>query len=244
MFSVLIFMVFSCVKTHKGPIENQQLVLLATYPLDIEGPSGLSNSYLPGHFYTVCDKKGSIYLINDTGEILLTMPIGGDDLEGVEYVAETQKLYVIEEKLRLVLKLTAGGKILDTFKLDIPAQNINDGPEGIAYNPQKKQFYIVNQRNPAILFVYDTLFTEQARYPLNFANDYSSLDYEGGYLWILSQKSHILARCDLQGKPDQIFDTGVPDGEGLVVDLENNRVYIVCDDNSTLYVFMFEMEQK
>ncbi len=228
-----------CVETHDGPLEYESLELLQTHDLDITGPSALSNSYLPGHFYTFCDTEGEIYLINNTGQILLTLPIDGDDLEGVEFVEETQKLYVLEEKFRFALKVSPDGTILDTFELDIPIQNLNDGPEGIAYNPHQKHFYVVNQRNPSILYVYDTLFVELAAHPLGFADDYSSLHFaqEDNYLWILSQKSKLLARCNLEGEPNKIFQTNVPDGEGLVVDLENQRIYITCDDTSTLYVF-------
>lgn len=229
----------SCVEVHKDPVEYESLILLQVFDLDIEGPSGLSKSYLPDHFYTVCDKTGNVYLINNKGEIFQTIELGGDDLEGVEFVEENLSVYVVEERLRMVIRLTPGGSVLDTFHLDIPVQNLNDGPEGIAYNPDKKHFYIVNEKNPAMLFVFDTLFQMINEYPLNFAKDYSSVDYEpvNNHLWILSEESKLLARCNLKGEPEKIYQTNVPDGEGLVVDVENKLIYIVCDDTSRLFIF-------
>ncbi len=229
----------SCVEVHKDPVEYKSLILLQIFDLDIEGPSGLSKSFLPDHFYTVCDQTGNVYLINNKGEIFQTIELAGDDLEGVEFVEENLSVYVLEEKLRIVIRLTPGGSILDTFQLDIPLQNINDGPEGIAYNPNVKHFYIVNEKNPAMLFVFDTLFQKIIEYPLNFAKDYSSVDYEpvNDHLWILSEESKLLARCNLKGEPEKIYQTDVPDGEGLVMDFENELVYIVCDDTSRLFVF-------
>ncbi|TVQ07650.1 MAG: hypothetical protein EA361_17940 [Bacteroidetes bacterium] len=239
----LLFLFFlalaSCVKPYSGPIEAEDLILLATYDLDIVGPSGLSRSNVPDHFYTVSDNSGNIYLINKEGEILLTLPINGDDLEGIEFVEETLSLYVLEEQLRQVLRVTLGGQVTDTFQLDIPIQNLNDGPEGIAYNPNKEHFYIVNEKNPAMLYVYDTSFQLLEEHPLKFAKDYSSADYDPihNHLWILSEESKVLARCNLQGKPEKVYNTGVPDGEGVVVDVENGFIYIVCDDTSRLFIF-------
>ena len=236
---LFLLLLSSCVDVHKEPVEFESLLLLQEFDLDIEGPSGLSKSYLPEHFYTVCDKTGNVYLINNKGEIFQTIELGGDDLEGVEFVEENLSIYVVEERLRMVIRLTPGGSVLDTFQLDIPVQNLNDGPEGIAYNPHVKHFYVVNEKNPAMLFVFDTLFQMINEYPLNFAKDYSSVDYEpvNNHLWILSEESKLLARCNLKGEPEKIYQTNVPDGEGLVVDVENEMIYIVCDDTSTLFIF-------
>jgi len=227
------------IEDQNGIIEEKSLVLLQVFDLDIKDPSGLSNSYLPDHFYTVSDKSGNVYLINNKGEILHTIELGGDDLEGVEYVEENLSIYVVEERLRKVLRLTPGGVILDTFNLDIPGQRPNDGPEGIAFNPFEKHFYIVNEKNPALLFVFDTLFQQISEYPLSFAKDYSSVDYEPTHnkLWILSDESQILAQCNLKGEAEVIYHTNVPKGEGVVVDIENRLIYIVCDETSQLFVF-------
>ena len=230
---------YSCVDVHKDPVEYESLLLLESFDLNIEGPSGLSKSYLPDHFYTVCDNTGNIYLINNKGEILQTISIDGNDLEGIEFVEEKLALYLLEEQFRLVIKLTPGGNILDTFELDIPMQNINDGPEGITFNPSLAHFYIVNEKNPSMLYVFDTLFHKINEYPLSFANDYSSADYDPIHnnLWILSEESQLLAPCNLKGEPGKIYKTGVPDGEGLVIDYENELIYIVCDNTSTLFIF-------
>ena len=231
----------SCVNTTDPADLPQNLVLLSSWPLNIQDPSALSKSHLPGHFLTVSDNSGNVYLITDEGEIVEILPMGGHDLEGIEYVPEKNLIYMLEEQRRWVVSLTPQGVALDTFRLDIPTQNINDGPEGIAWHTVREQFFIVNEKNPAIMFVYDSLFNRVGQYPLSFAKDYSSIDYDQhtGYLWILSHESKLLARCNTEGVPDKLYITDLPKGEGVVVDSPNNRIYIVCDETEKLYVFAF-----
>ncbi len=229
----------SCVKTEKGILLSQELELLASYPLAVDDPSGLSRSHMEDHLFTVSDNSGNIYLIDKRGVVKQVIHAGGDDLEGIEFVEETATIYMLEERLKKVISIDLNGNALDTFWLDIPVQNPNDGPEGIAYNPQKQHFYIVNEKNPSRLYVYNTRFELLEEYPLNFALDYSSVDYteKGNHLWILSDESKLLARCNLKGEPDKLFYTDVPKGEGVVVDITAERIYIVCDESRKLYIF-------
>jgi uncharacterized protein YjiK len=239
---ILLFIIaISCKKPENPPLKADNLIPLEHFILDIEDPSGLSRSPIPDHFFTISDKSGMIYLINNTGTIIMTIDIQGDDLEGIEYVEDESMIYVLEEQLKRVLKLTTNGTVLETFQLNIPNQRPNDGPEGLAYNPERQQFYVVNERNPSKLYVYDKQFTLLSEHPLNFAIDYSSVDYNNGYLWILSDESKLLARCDLTGVPEKLFNTSVPKGEGVIVD--GNRVYIVCDQTSGFYIFRFPEEE-
>ncbi len=243
MLKTVIYLFFllislSCFK-NPGLIKYKYLELQEVHHLDIEDPSGLSRSHLPDHLFTVSDNSGKIYLINLQGEIIQKIDVNGDDLEGIEYLEEDSIIYVLEERLKWVISLKTDGTVIDTFLLDIPNLNVNDGPEGIAYNPVEKHFYIVNEKNPSKLYVYDSLFNLLSEYKLGFATDYSSADFEqqDNYLWILSHESKILARCNVQGVPDILYYTGVPKGEGVVVDSANQRVYIVCDLTSNLYIF-------
>ena len=231
----------SCLKPYINKSEEQSLILMDIYPLNIIDPSGLSKSYLDEHFFTVCDKSGNIYHITSFGEIVEIIELGGDDLEGIEYLENDSVLYVLEEKLKIVISLKFDGTILDTFQLNIPNLFLNHGPEGIAYNPLKEHFYIVNEKNPAILYTYDKMFNPISENQLSFASDYSSLDYdaERNHLWILSHESKLLARCNIQGVPDKTYKTGIPKGEGVVVDYQRQLVYIVCDSTSALYVLEF-----
>jgi uncharacterized protein YjiK len=246
IFPIILFgiITISCIKPdipHNPSIQVGDLILLDHFVLNIEDPSGLSRSPLPDHFLTISDKSGMVYLINNIGTVIMTINLQGHDLEGIEYIHNESMIYVLEEQLKWVLRLTTNGTVVDTFQLSIPNQNPNDGPEGLAYNPQNQRFYVVNERNPAMLYVYDKQFTLISEHPLNFAIDYSSVDYNNGYLWILSDESKLLARCDLTGVPEKLFNTSVPKGEGVIVD--GNRVYIVCDQTSGFYIFRFPEEE-
>lgn len=227
----------SCFKPEDPP--GGGLTLLEKHPVDIEGPSGLSRSHREGHLYTVSDRTGNAYLINTGGQIIQTILVEGNDLEGVEFVLKTASLYLLEEGLKKVLRVSQNGTQLGNFSLDIPAVDINNGPEGITFNPELNHFYVVNEKNPSRMYVYDLNFNAVADYPLEFAKDYSSIDYDPieNKLWILSDQSGTLSRCDLTGKKEVSYNTGVPKGEGVVVDMEAKRVYIICDETSELYTF-------
>jgi uncharacterized protein YjiK len=227
----------SCDKKEDPPTGG--LKLLEKHPVNINQPSGLSRSHMSDHLYTVSNKSGNVYLINMGGQIAQTLNVEGADLEGIEFVLKTASLYLLEEGQKKVVRVSQNGTQLASFSLDIPVTSENDGPEGIAFNPQQDHFYIVNEKNPSRLYVYDLNFNPIADYPLDFARDYSSVDYDPVHnkLWILSDQSGTLTRCDLTGKKEITYTTGVPKGEGVVVDIQSERVYIICDETSQLFIF-------
>jgi uncharacterized protein YjiK len=238
-----LFISFSCSKKNHEAPKTVEIILLATYPLDISDPSGLSFAPIPGHLYTVSDNSGHIYLITKQGQIVESYDINGDDLEGIVYVEKLEALFVVEERLRRVLKTDLDGILLDTFELDnIPVYGLNNGPEGISFNPATDHFYIVNEKEPGRLYVYNMDFQPVADFRLRFATDYSSVFYEPweDHLWILSDERQTLTRCDLTGQPQISMKTNVPKGEGVVVDRVSKRIYIVCDQTRSLYIYSFE----
>jgi uncharacterized protein YjiK len=76
---------------------------------------------------------------------------------------------------------------------------------------------------------------------LVFAKDYSAVycDPLDGSLWILSDESQILAKCDLSGNPIIQYRTGFTKCEGLVVDSQHARVYVINDQINALFVFSY-----
>jgi len=238
-----LFVSLTCTKKNHDAPRTAEITLVATYPLDISDPSGLSFAPISDHLYTVSDNSGHIYLITMQGQIVESYDINGDDLEGIVYVEKLNALFVVEERLRRVLKTDLNGNILDTFELNnIPVYGINNGPEGISFNPNQNHFYIVNEKDPDRLYVYDIDFQPVADYRLRFASDYSSVFYEPikDQLWILSDESQTLTQCDLTGKPQVSMKTNIPKGEGVVIDRTRGRIYIVCDQTRSLYVFSFD----
>ena len=76
---------------------------------------------------------------------------------------------------------------------------------------------------------------------LTFAKDYSAVFYDplDGSLWILSEESEILAKCDLSGNPVKRYITGIKKAEGLIVASGVSRIYITSEKTNTLYVFSY-----
>jgi uncharacterized protein YjiK len=58
-------------------------------------------------------------------------------------------------------------------------------------------------------------------------------------LWILSEESELLVKCDLSGNAVERYNTGITKGEGLVVDKGHSRIYISSEEKNMLYVFSY-----
>lgn len=74
---------------------------------------------------------------------------------------------------------------------------------------------------------------------LQFAQDYSGIyaDNADQSLWIVSDQSQQLFYCNNNGEVIQSFNLDFPKAEVLVVDLENERVFIVSDSEQKLYTY-------
>ena len=79
-------------------------------------------------------------------------------------------------------------------------------------------------------------------YNLSFANDYSGIFYDSyiDKLWIISDESSTVTKCELNGKPIKSFHLSINQAEGIVVDSKNNRLYAVSDPSEKLYVYRLE----
>lgn len=231
-----------------GTIRYSELTLIASYPLDISDPSGLSFSVDRNALWTVSDDRGGgIYRISFTGNILERLDYSGDDLEGITVNPVTRTIFVVEERLREVRELNKRGEILRIKTLDIPGENPNDGLEGITINPERDELYVVNEKNP-MLFIRMALADLSVLdiSEVNFFGIYAITDVSGVFfdevndeIWLLSDESAKIVVTDINLQPQRAYLTGLSKGEGLVVDVDQNRIYIVNDDSDELYVFQY-----
>ncbi|MCD4665409.1 MAG: SdiA-regulated domain-containing protein [Bacteroidales bacterium] len=237
---MLVILLAYCKKQEAIDVPDK-LKLLLQYQINIPELSGLSQFNVEDKFITVSDKQNKVYLISNTGEVLKILDYTGDDLEGVTFDTLTSTIFVVEEKKKEVVQLDSNGFELNRFTIDINNSEIKHGPEGITYNPYNNHFYIVNEKLPAAL-IEMTLTGEIVRInSLSFAKDYSSLFYDqkDSSLWILSDQSKTITKCDLNGNKIKTWSTGIDKGEGLIVDSGNSKIYIVTDNDSHLYIFSY-----
>lgn len=124
------------------------------------------------------------------------------------------------------------------FKLDLKGR-LNEGLEGICYDSRTKNFYFLNEKRPGLLIKTDSTFEEIFRKELTFAKDYSDIFFSNGdnTLWILSDESQKIIQTDLSGNKILEYGINVKQPEGLVVDYELKKIFIVSDKKEELYEF-------
>lgn len=231
------FLLISCSEKNKD--EYLHLNLISQYPVAVPGISDLSSYKNENEFLTVSDTLGKVYVISVTGDVIRTLNYEGGDLEGVTYASIDSTIFVVEEKKKEIVKLDTNGN--EILRLPVEVNNIfkKHGPEGISFNPANEHLYVVNEKFPSLLIEMTLSGEVVDTNRLTFAKDYSAVFYDplDSSLWILSEASQLLAKCDLSGIPVLQFKTGVIKGESLIVDSGNSRIYIISESTSELYVF-------
>ena len=224
-----------------GNRNSNGLKLISTYNLDFPECSGLENFFNTNQFLSVSDKTNKVYLISNQGSIIKEFPYTGHDVEGVAFDSIKGRIYVAEEKRAEIVELDIEGNEICRNPVDIRIKSIKHGLEGITYNYQNNHLYVVNEKDPPLLMELTTKGELLYSYPLSFAKDYSSVyyDHASNALWILSDESEMLAKCNLKGQIIQKYKTGISKGEGVVVRPEKRLIYIVCDTENKLYVFEY-----
>jgi uncharacterized protein YjiK len=231
------FLLLSC--SEKNNDEYLHLKLISQYPVDIPGISDLSSCKNENEFLAVSDTIGKVYVISTTGDVIRTLSYTGEDLEGVTYVSTDSTIFVLEEKKKDVVKLDDNGNEILSFPVVVNNIFKKHGPEGITFNPVNEHLYIVNEKFPSLLIEMTLSGEVVDSSELTFAMDYSAVYFDplDNSLWILSEESELLAKCDLSGIPVEIYRTGVIKGEGLIVDSGNSRIYIMSEHTNLLYLF-------
>lgn len=215
----------------------KSLTLQKMTPIKVPEPSGLALSYDANYFWIVSDEESKIFKLNKSGKIVSSFIVSGEDLEGVTAI-DSIKLAVIFERTREVLIIDTLGNEIARQKFNLNGK-LNEGLEGVCYNGIEKTFYFVNEKNPGLLIKTDINFKVIFQNKLNLANDYSDIYYskEDNTVWILSDESKKIIQTDLGGKKLNEYKIKVAQPEGLVVDIKNKKVFIVCDKKERLYQF-------
>ena len=238
---VLLFLLFAnaCTKDKKDSLAMLESV--AVYNVDIPETSDLSFGYSKEVLYTVSDRTAKVYKITTQGKVLSELSFTGSDLEGVCY-AGNQSLYVVEERLRTVVKLDLQGIKLEKKAISVEINDDNQGFEGITYATFNKHFYLLNEKNPGLLIETDENLNTLTSYPLSFASDYSGIcvDNVNQQLWIVSDESASVTKCTMKGELIESFRIPVSNPEGIAFNPETNQLFIISDSEARLYLFQIK----
>lgn len=240
VFLSILFLLLSYCGTKNKEEKVSTLNFSVAEQIPVSEPSGLDLSADEKSFWTVSDQNSKVYLIDGWGRIIKSFKVRGEDLEGITVIDDSTIAVVLERSREVVILDTAGNEIKRTA-IDLKG-DINNGLEGITYDPSSKKYYIVNEKNPRLLITLDNNLAELKRDTLNFLKDVSGIffDTHVSTLWILSDESQRIFKTDLSGNPIEEFKIKVTQPEGITFNKSHSKMYLVSDKTENLYVFDLE----
>ena len=205
--------------------------------LSVPEPSGLHFDKTTKTLWTVSDENSTIYNIDLNGNILNKIIVNGLDLEGVTKINDST-LATILERDRIVVFLDEDGMELKRFDINVKGDR-NKGLEGISYNINSSNLYLLNEKEPGKLLIIDTSGNLIAQNTLTFAKDYSGLFIVESKkeLWIISDEDEAIFKCALDGTVLKKYKINIEQIEGITIDEENGLLYLVSDPLEKLIVY-------
>lgn len=236
-FTALLFLSTNC-----NPSDNKnkgELKQLAEYKINVTEPSGLALTIDKKHLWTVSDQSRSAYMLTLDGKIVKSVKIDAVDLEGITVVDDTT-IAVISEISGEIIFVGYSGKEQKRFSTSHINKN-NTGLEGIEFDKKSDHFFIIKEKNPAYLIEYDQKFNELSRKELNYASDFSGVEFtaETNQLWIISDENKSLFLCNNKGEVIETYKVKITQIEGIAIDVKSRRIYFVSDKEEKLYIFEY-----
>lgn len=218
-------------------LQSDTLQPIETISLKIPEPSGLHYAKLTNTLWIVSDENSTIYNVNLKGQILSKLIVNGSDLEGITIIKDSI-LVVVLERDRSIVFLNKKGKEQKRIKVKITGA-LNNGLEGIAYNPINNSFFVVNEKKPGLLLEININGKIITRNELKFASDYSGLFFNQSenILWIISDEDKAIFKCTTDGKLIKKYNIEIEQIEGISIDFEKSLLYIISDPLEKLFVF-------
>ena len=237
----------------EGDASLVSLTLLNTYPVTVLEPSGLAYDKVNNQLFTVSDNTGDVHIISTTGVTQQTLNYSGADLEGVSMYTADKILIAVEGSRELIeydYVVDNGGvftsHVMTYINTDLSATGDNSRIEGVTYDSVNDEIYFLNEKNPGALIKADGTFNVINEYPdpLAHGGDYSGSHYveDTGYLWLASDQTSTVYRCNTDGTIFQTFPITLNGGpndklEGISIDYDNELLYAVTDAGQELYVY-------
>jgi uncharacterized protein YjiK len=221
-------------KPNRIPAEELQIYPEKVIKLAIPEPSDLCLIPDSEMLWCVSDKTGFLYKIDFEGVVKEKYNYGFYDTEGV--CIQDNYIWVLEERINRVNKIE-NGKVTKRIDL-IKSKKKNSGMEGITYNPDKKEFYVANEKAPAVIYIYDSSFTYIKEKKVQYL-DISALCYDSinKYLWVLSHEESAIYILDDNFYQLHKIKIDVKQAEGIALDYKNGCLYICSDADSLFYIY-------
>lgn len=237
---LLLAMLFSFCSKSNTEKSVKTLSFSVAEKIPVPEPSGLDLAFDETGFWIVSDQNSNVYLIDSWGKVVKSFKVNGEDLEGIT-VIDDSTIALVLERTREVVILDTSGIELKRAKLDLEGE-LNNGLEGISYDPEEKKFFVLNEKKPRLLLTLDENLNEIKRDTLNFAKDVSGIFFDAvdKNLWILSDESQRIFKTDLSGNPIEEFKIKITQPEGITLNNARTKLFVVSDKTENLYVFNLE----
>lgn len=237
---LLLAMLFSFCSKSNTEKSVKTLSFSVAEKIPVPEPSGLDLAFDETGFWIVSDQNSNVYLIDSWGKVVKSFKVNGEDLEGIT-VIDDSTIALVLERTREVVILDTSGIELKRAKLDLEGE-LNNGLEGISYDPEEKKFFVLNEKKPRLLLTLDENLNEIKRDTLNFAKDVSGIFFDAvdKNLWILSDESQRIFKTDLSGNPIEEFKIKITQPEGITLNKARTKLFVVSDKTENLYVFNLE----
>ncbi|MAT56562.1 MAG: hypothetical protein CMF23_01160 [Ignavibacteriae bacterium] len=233
--SLVFVLLFSCTNEKEKNENSSDLTFLKSIKLQIPEPSGIT--FFNNSLWIVSDDESSVFNVDTLGNILNTISVDGKDLEGITNISDSVIVIVLERD-RKVVSINLSGKEIKSKTIDITGE-LNYGLEGIGFNQIKRNFYILNEKNPLLIIELDENFEELSRKEIHFAKDISGITFDENRdaYWVTSDESNSIILCSHSFEVIKEFKVNIPQIEGIAIDIEKNRLYVVSDRTESLYIY-------
>ena len=245
---VLLLIGISCEPEQPEDQGSISLQLIDSRTIDVPEASGLSYDPTTNTLLTVSDgSRDKVYRITTDGVVLDSLYLGGGDmdLEGICVSTDGRTFWIVEEGNRNIVEYDFEGRMLRSFHLDFTGPE-NSGLEGIAVDFRDSTIYVVNEKNPAVIFKLDFQGNVIAQEQVGAVSDLSGLVFlpDEGLIFAVSDQSGML----IAFTPDLDYT-----GQNALLDFQNaegiaingDTLYLVTDLNSStsrLYRFTFSVK--
>jgi uncharacterized protein YjiK len=191
----------------------------------------------------LAENEQSLFMVSDNGflfetdlegKILRKSNIIGIDFEAI--CLANGLLYISDESARKIYCVNPADLTINkTFNLNYAAGR-NSGFEAIAFNEASKLFYLVSEKSPIVIRVYNEQFQQVNEINFDTTSDISGACFYQNNLWLLSDEEHLAMQLDENYKVIKQFDFSILNPEGFFFNKQGDLT-VISDDMAKLYQF-------
>ncbi len=231
----LLFIGIGFVSCLSKPSFKDTLKPIKIIKLNIPEPSGITA--FKQNLYIVSDHNGSIYKTTLDGKILHKIDTKFNDLEGITIDETSLNFWIVDESKRQIIKLDSIGNFILKYKIKGKQKTKKGGLEGVCFVENEKCLYLLNEKSPSQLLQLNLNGEISNKFTLEIGKDISGICFDkiSNSFWIVSDESQSINNVAKTGKLNKSYKIPVTKAEGI--EIYNNKLYVVSDSESKLYVF-------